>query len=67
MRLGNWLSKLSLVPLKLMVYSNSKLLILAYLSLYGFIHGIAHIPRNRLRAAKSLLNYALAVIQHGLN
>ena len=66
MRLLNWLSKITLIPLKLVVYSNSKLLILTYLSLYGFIHGVAHVPRNRLNALKSLLHYALAVIQHGL-
>jgi len=67
MKLRRRLSKVTLIPLELMVYSNSKLLILTYLSLYGFIHGVAHIPRNRLSAVKSLLHYAVAVIQHGLN
>jgi len=48
MQFGNDLKKLTLLPLKLIVYSNSKFLIITYLSFYGFIHGIAHVPKKRL-------------------
>jgi hypothetical protein len=60
-------SKLSLFVLRLVVYSKSRFLIMTFLSLYGLIHGVAYVPKNRLSAVKSLLNYGANVFQHGLH
>lgn len=59
-------SKLFFFTLKLVIYSNSKVLAMTFLSLYGVIQGAIRIPRNRVSAAKSLLYYGVEVIQHGL-
>ncbi len=63
---GNMIWKLALIPLKLAVYSNSKFLVMTWLSLYGAIEGIARVPKKRLNAIKSLLDYAVTVLQRGL-
>jgi disulfide bond formation protein DsbB len=52
--------------LKLTIYSNSKVLVMTFLSLYGSIQGIAHAPRSGMSAVKSLLQYGVEVFQHGL-
>ncbi len=59
-------SKLPLFVLMLAVYSESSVLPMIFLSVYGLIHGVAHVPRNRIRAVKSLLDYSVKVVQHGL-
>jgi len=58
--------KFPLFVLKLAVYSKSSVLTMTFLSLYGLIHGIAHVPINRLVAVKSLLQYGVEVLQKGL-
>ena len=65
--LDNWASKLPLFLLRLAVYSNSSLLAMTFLSIFGLIHGIAHVPKKRLSGAKSLLHYGVEVLQHGLH
>lgn len=60
-------SKLSLLMLRLAVYSKSRFLIMTFLSLYGLIHGVASVPKNRLSAVKSLLHYGADILQHGLH
>ena len=64
---GGGVSKLSLFMLRLVVYSKSRFLIMTFLSLYGLIHGVACVPKNRLSAVKSLLRYGADVFQHGLH
>jgi hypothetical protein len=59
-------SKVPLFVLKLTVYSKSSVLPMTLLSLYGLIHGVASVPRNRINAVKSLLHYSVEVFQHGL-
>jgi hypothetical protein len=59
-------SKLSLFVLKLAVYSNSSVLTITFLSLYGLVQGVARVPINRLSAVKSLLHYGVEVLQKGL-
>ena len=59
-------SKLSLFVLTLVVYSKSSFLTMTFLSLYGLIHGVACVPRNRVSAVKSLLHYGVDVLQNGL-
>ena len=63
---SKWFSKLFLVVLKLLVYSESSLLTMTFLSLYGLVHGVACVPRKRVSALKSLLRYGVQVLQHGL-
>ena len=57
---------LPLFILRLLVYSNSMTLTMTFLSLYGYIEGIAKVPRKRVSAVKSLLHYGASVLQHGL-
>ena len=59
-------SKLSLVVLRLVVYSKSRFLTMTFLSLYGLINGVARVPGSRVSAVKSLLRYGVDVLQHGL-
>ncbi len=63
---NNLVSKLPLFALKLAVYSRSSVLTMALLSIYGLIHGVARVPKNRINAMKSLLKYGIMVFQHGL-
>ncbi len=58
--------KLPLLILRLLVYSNSMQLTMAFVSSYGLIEGIAKVPRKRLSSVKSLLRYGVSVLQHGL-
>ncbi len=58
--------KLPLLILRLVVYSNSMQLTMAFVSLYGFIEGIAKVPKKRLSAVNSLLGYGVSILQHGL-
>jgi len=58
--------KLPLLILKLLVYSNSMQLTMVYVSLFGFIEGIAKVPKKRLSAVYSLLSYGVSIFQHGL-
>jgi hypothetical protein len=58
--------KLPLFILRLVVYSNSMQLTMAFVSLYGLIEGIVKVPRKRLSSVKSLLRYGASVLQHGL-
>jgi recombinational DNA repair protein (RecF pathway) len=60
------ISKLPLFVLKLAVYSKSSVLTMMLLSLFGLIHGVARVPKNRASAVKSLLKYGVEVFQHGL-
>jgi hypothetical protein len=39
---------------------------MTFLCVYGLIHGIARVPKNRVSALKSLLNYGVEVLKHGL-
>jgi hypothetical protein len=64
--LNSWILKLPLFVLMLLVYSKSSVLTMAFLSIYGLTHGIAHVPRNRINAVKNLLHYGVKVLQHGL-
>jgi hypothetical protein len=57
---------LFLFVLRLVVYSNSAFLAKVLLSLYGLIHSLAIVPRNRVNAIKSLFRYGLEVIQQKL-
>jgi hypothetical protein len=41
-------------------------LTMTFLSLYGFVEGIAKVPTKRASAAKSLLHYGVSVLHHGL-
>jgi hypothetical protein len=58
--------KLPLLILRLLVYSNSMQMTMAFVSLYGLIEGIAKVPRKRLSSIKSLLRYGASVLQHGI-
>jgi len=62
----DWFLHLFFVALRLVVYSKSSFLAKVLLSLYGFIHGTALVPRKRMSAAKSLLRYGVDVIQKKL-
>jgi hypothetical protein len=62
----DWFLKLFLVVLRLVVYSKSSFLAKVLLSLYGFIHSVALVPRKRMSAVKSLLRYGVDVIQKRL-
>ena len=62
----DWFLKLFLVVLRLVVYSKSSFLAKVLLSLYGFIHSVALVPRKRMSAVKSLLRYWVDVIQKRL-
>ncbi len=66
LRLNNLVLKLPLFVLKLVVYSESSVLTMTFLSLYGLIHGVACVPKNRIAAMKSLFHYGIRVIRHGL-
>ena len=57
------LSKIFLFFLRFAVYSDSSFLIMTLLSLYGFIRGVACVPRKRLSAARSLLRYGVNVVE----
>jgi hypothetical protein len=57
---------LFLFVLRLVVYSKSSFLAKVLLSLYGLIHSVAVVPRNRLSGVKSLLRYGVEVIQQRL-
>ena len=63
---NNLVLQLPLFVLKLAVYSKSSVLTMTFLSLYGLIHGVARVPRKRINAVKSLLNYGIKVLKHGL-
>ena len=63
---GSRILKVPLFVLRLLVYSRSSVLTMAFLSIYGLIHGVARVPINRINAMKSLLNYGVEVFQHGL-
>ena len=60
------LSRVFFFFLKLAVFSDSSFLTMTMLSLYGFICGVAHVPKKRTSAAKSLLHYGVSVIQKKL-
>ena len=60
-------SKVPLFILRLVVYSNSSLLAMTFLSLYGLIHGVARVPKKRVSGMKSLIHYGAEVFQHGLH
>jgi len=64
--ISNAVSKLPLFVLMLVVYSRSSVLTMTFLCVYGLIHGIARVPKNRVSALKSLLNYGVEVLKHGL-
>jgi hypothetical protein len=57
---------LPLFVLRLLVYSNSLTLTMTFLSLYGYVEGIAKVPRKRVSTIKSLLSYGASVLEHGL-
>ena len=59
-------SKMFLFILRLAVFTDSSFLIMTLLSLYGFIRGVACVPKKRASAMKSLLRYGVDVIQHRL-
>ena len=59
--------KVPLFILRLVVYSNSSLLAMTFLSLYGLIHGVARVPKKRVSGMKSLIHYGAEVLQHGLH
>jgi hypothetical protein len=59
--------KIPLIILHLLVYSNSSVLAMAFLALYGFVEGVARVPKKRVSAARSLLHYGVEVLQHGLH
>ncbi len=63
---GDWFLGLFLFVLRPVVYSGSSFLAKVILSLYGLIHSVTIIPRKRLSAVKSLLNYGVTVIQKKL-
>jgi hypothetical protein len=63
---NNWLLKPYLVILKLLVYSGSSAFTVVFLSLYGFVLGVAMVPRARIGAVRSLLHYGVDVLQRGL-
>ncbi len=63
---GSRILKVPLFVLRLLVYSRSSVLTMAFLSIYGLIHGVARVPKNRINAMKSLLKYGVEVFQHGL-
>jgi hypothetical protein len=63
---NGWLLKPYLAVLNLLVYSRSSALVVTFLSLYGFVLGVASVPRKRAAAAKSLMHYGVDVLQHGL-
>jgi hypothetical protein len=65
-RLSNVFSGLFLSALMLLVYSKSSFLIMTFLSLYGLVHGVAFVPRNRVSGFKSLLRYGFTVLHIGL-
>jgi hypothetical protein len=58
-----WFLKVFLSVLKLAVYSKSSFLAKVLLSFYGFVEGVAVVPKKRLSAVKSLLRYGVDVIQ----
>jgi hypothetical protein len=64
--MNNGALELPLFVLRIVVYSNSSLLTMIFLSLYGLIHGVARVPTNRLMAVKSLIHYGVDVLQRGL-
>jgi hypothetical protein len=63
---NSWLLKPYLAVLRLLVYSRSSFLTVMWLSLYGFVLGVASVPRERVGALKSLLCYGVDVLQRGL-
>jgi len=56
-------SKLFLWALMPVVYSNSSVLTMTLLSLYGLIHGMARVPKNRMSSIKSLSRYGVNVLR----
>ena len=56
-------SKLFLWVLMPVVYSNSSVLTMTLLSLYGLIHGMARVPKNRMSSIKSLSRYGVNVLR----
>jgi hypothetical protein len=61
----DWFLELFLFVFRPVVYSRSSFLAKVVLSLYGFIQGVATVPRKRVSAVKSLLPYGVVVIQKG--
>jgi hypothetical protein len=64
--LNNGTLELLLFVLRILVYSKSSLITMVFLSMYGLIHGVARVPRNRISAVKSLIHYGADVLQRGL-
>jgi hypothetical protein len=65
-RLSDRALELPLFVLRILVYSKSSLITMLFLSLYGLVEGIARVPKNRIGAVKTLLNYGVDVLQRGL-
>jgi hypothetical protein len=59
-------SKLFLFFLMLVVYSESKVLTMIFLSLWGSILGVTRVSGTRMGAVTSLIHYGAEVLQHGL-
>jgi hypothetical protein len=57
---------LLLFILKLAIYSKSSVLPMIVLSLFGLVHGVANVPKNRINAVKTLLHYGIKVFKNGL-
>lgn len=59
-------SKLTIFALMIVVHSNSRFLIMTFLSIYGLIHGVASVPASKGSAVKSLLRYGVVVLKNGV-